>query len=1615
MNQYTIQIEFAEPYRVIEWQKKADRNRLRFLRGYSYARWHRNGGPNQGRPYITGTLVRAAVIRSAELLLWLGDGKYQDISCCPGEFQGSKARIAHGGNLSAKRLRRRATLSWNAPEGCCTPENPCPFCLLLGRYDKAGSRDYHSDSGKEFKAEDYHLKFFNFNAGFKGNCSLETLGAQRVLNRVDQQSGKAEDFFPVWEIDPDICKRYIGQISLSGQAKEHSQAVLTLLDGALALTDRLCGALCRIQRISEPHFQSELDDRQTPDFKQLATPIAEAFEKAGQTVHLRLLADVVRELRRFGEIDPDKELPKGHMDRLGKQQGHFIWDNIKIEGKTPLRKWLWQVFESQQPLNWPAYCQGLGQALYQEAKQKAPAQFPSQRPLGVGDSVQESDKPETVLPGAKGEKSLYEIRIQGRLRAETPFFFGERDKAEETDQTSMRTLRDKQGRFRIPRSVLRGILRRDLKAAFGTGCRTELGHGSPCQCPVCQLMRAIAVKDGQADFREPPQIRHRIRLDPDTATVAEGALFDTEVGPAGLSFPFELRLRHRLNQIPRELETVLFRWSQGQAFLSGNAGTGKGRFVLEGLKQASWNLADSEEFARYRAFQAEDASEDVFEDLSLSSKTEEPMLWEAERISLEVNTPFITKDPVLSLIQGKGRDAICFRAPVVDAQGNSREQYMLKGESLRGILRTLVGRRDSLLTEEHEDCRCLLCRLFGNAHQAGAIRIEDLLLQSEPTEKAIDRVAIDRFTAGAKDKHKFDMVPLEASPDQPLCFEGRIWKSVRLDKEAKKALDTALKEFYQGRFALGGFGNVGYGWIRYQPTQGKKTDPIPDHLKLMDETNNPIRPETDANKLYWPHCFLAFGPGVKRENDPPSHLPDAKKTLFSGRIRCALTTQTPLIIPDTGASHDGKGENRANHKEYDFFRLGGTPCIPGSEIRGMLSAVYEALTNSCLRVFDEKKRLSWRMEADAGNQELFKPGRVIPDKNGGFKIKEMEEIRYPFYDKCSFPNKEKQEFYFQWDKKLTFNRKAWEALKKDAVVPGQIVNSLKRFIDKSYDNGKSFVSAIRENLGKNSTRQYGATILEYAEDFNNEVPFYEHPTPTDQRLLSLVNGNRKHLNLDGISHFAIIKHRGNAKRDESFMFVATPAANQQGYTEKDVFARKSGYLKITGPNKVEKENKFSPDLPLPPDHMGKVIHNVFPSLRKERVRCGENQDMDCVRKRLRPEFAASEKDKDHPDKGYTYSMTKRCERAFLEKSGESFDVTPLAVKKFEILVEEYRKNAEQYKTPDAFRTLLPENGTLNPGELIYFRSEGNKAVEIIPVRISRTVDDQVLGEKFSKGPDLRPCVREPLDEEAGRVLKEKGIKALYQHHPQGLCPGCALFGTPFYRSRLAVGFAFPRKSPAFVKNGERITLPLLERPRHTWSMPSPSARVPGRKFYLHHQGWKAVAENSDKEKKTENNRSVQAVAENAEFGFELRFENLRDWELGLLLYSLNLEPELAHKLGMGKALGFGSVRIAAEEIVDIESETPIPTESLYQAAKEKLKNIWNAGTDADLSEKLSDFFKLLWYVSEDPDSVKVRYPALKKDDENPENGYMELKEKPDYKDAESRKTALTTPWKPWKG
>ena len=69
------------------------------------------------------------------------------------------------------------------------------------------------------------------------------------------------------------------------------------------------------------------------------------------------------------------------------------------------------------------------------------------------------------------------------------------------------------------------------------------------------------------------------------------------------------------------------------------------------------------------------------------------------------------------------------------------------------------------------------------------------------------------------------------------------------------------------------------------------------------------------------------------------------KKILHGRIRCTLTSETPLFI--------GGKRNGGEPESLDHFQIDGEPAIPATSLRGMLSSVTEAVSNSALRVLDD--------------------------------------------------------------------------------------------------------------------------------------------------------------------------------------------------------------------------------------------------------------------------------------------------------------------------------------------------------------------------------------------------------------------------------------------------------------------------------------------------------------------------------------------------------------------------------------------------------------------------------------------------------------------------------------
>ncbi len=106
-----------------------------------------------------------------------------------------------------------------------------------------------------------------------------------------------------------------------------------------------------------------------------------------------------------------------------------------------------------------------------------------------------------------------------------------------------------------------------------------------------------------------------------------------------------------------------------------------------------------------------------------------------------------------------------------------------------------------------------------------------------------------------------------------------------------------------------------------------------------------------------------------------------------------------------------------------------------------------------------------------------------------------------------------------------------------------------------------------------------------------------------------------------------------------------------------------------------------------------------------------------------------------------------------------------------------------------------------------------------------------------------------------------------------------------------------------------------------YGSPTPTETViRGHKLYWHKDGELTLAdiEETDQEKLSKSPKQytrIKPVKDKVDFKFEIHFENLSQIELGVLLWVLDLPEKHHHKLGMGKPLGMGSVKIEPQLVL----------------------------------------------------------------------------------------------------
>ena len=396
-------------------------------------------------------------------------------------------------------------------------------------------------------------------------------------------------------------------------------------------------------------------------------------------------------------------------------------------------------------------------------------------------------------------------------------------------------------------------------------------------------------------------------------------------------------------------------------------------------------------------------------------------------ITLKFDGPFLVNDPCAVKNNEKDENTKTDHYPLLDKNQKPR----LPVASFRGVFRSQAERIIRTLggkcCDTEASCKpvykkegfkelCLACQIFGASGWKSVINISEFTcLQSDEIKKQ-EFVAIDRFHGGGKDGAKFDATHSER-PE----FQGAIEFAPRMESTGlnwgKGLLALVLRDLQEGDLTFGFGANKGYGGLasvlitgieqinasEIQAFRDKcvgSTQPLcGDNAPAPEFKGNkiPLVPTTTVNNgFHNPYHFipinepdtkhwslkLALNAGSRHAHAFYRDQTEHGHELFHGRIICRLYTETPTFI--------GSGKNdHTEPAEIDNYCLNGQLAIPATSLRGVISSLAEAASNSAMRVLDNGL-LSYRKVA--GNA-LRKVGMAIHDNGKWFVIPMKDSIK----------------------------------------------------------------------------------------------------------------------------------------------------------------------------------------------------------------------------------------------------------------------------------------------------------------------------------------------------------------------------------------------------------------------------------------------------------------------------------------------------------------------------------------------------------------------------------------------------------------------------------------------
>jgi CRISPR-associated protein (TIGR03986 family) len=624
-------------------------------------------------------------------------------------------------------------------------------------------------------------------------------------------------------------------------------------------------------------------------------------------------------------------------------------------------------------------------------------------------------------------------------------------------------------------------------------------------------------------------------------------------------------------------------------------------------------------------------------------------------------------------------------------------------------------------------------------------------------------------------------------------------------------------------------------------------------------------------KFHLPYHFVPWADQTERPQDTTRdeflagqptyvthdrYLPDT----FNGRLICRLTTKTPIVL-----GGEQTGQNPAMVKNY---KLNGQPAIPASSLRGLISNIAEAASNSAFRVLDTERVYSYRKSMIPNEKKLSAMGMVHehPQIKGRYFLRGLV-----------IPT-------------LEFDRNSV------AELPTRFSNYFPRPVLRVYLGNSHSIrreNSPHKNLGQGNFVTMRLAHREWSPGMR---------LPIDDWLYGKPEGRPRYL-------------LAQRPVEPQAAMQPLPLYNPEQHLPQNHWV--PGVIRALGCWPPERQaampntKKHELFLPIPTDpnwpkhEIPEAVVQTFHDL------CDERTEATWERNKKKPRENPLLPFEPKGTREERYGRDKAEEARIRLKHGDIvyFDVDDqgrISEISFSSIWRAKIPGTAKSFFPSALLPFNHEKETLTPADLLFGFVEDRKALKERQNENS-TGDD----ENYNFGLALASRIQF-----SAAQVKEK---VTVQTEPE-----CV---------RKILDSPKPPSPSFYFRNKEAGTGAIRK-----FALNPDQHQAQGRKLYLHHkwqrgqQPWRTGNENHRLEQKAR----IKPISAEQTFYFHIDLQNLSADEFGMLLYALRPSDGFQHKIGMGKAIGLGSVQIEPLAYCEINRAARYGREGLSQPRYSKV-------------------------------------------------------------------------------